>query len=134
MSKAMSSSDVIIRGNVVSCTGQQLGNGWRMARARHGFPCSAVPGAVFFEFTLHVSGNARVGWSRMDANVDANVGFCKFSYGYRDVDGSLFHESKGELTERSTFALSYRVSSVGLLVMLFPQKVGRMGYHGPREM
>jgi hypothetical protein len=91
----MSSSDIVVKGSVISVA-ERMGGGWRMARAAHGFPCAGVFEGVYFEFCRTTrDGSARCGWSRSDANVETNVGFDKFSFGIRDVDGSFFHESKG---------------------------------------
>ncbi len=36
----------------------------------------------------------QVGWATIDANCEANVGFDKHSFGYRDLDGSAVHDGR----------------------------------------
>jgi len=77
-----SSKALVINGSVVRSPVE----GWRMAQS--GF----TKESAFFEVKLvakEEGNHARVGWSvGRKANVEANVGFDEFSYGYRDLTGS----------------------------------------------
>lgn len=66
-----------------------------MARASWGAEPTAESSAYYFEVTkVNDLGNIRVGWSTAQGNVEGNVGFDQWSFGYRDVDGSYVHKSK----------------------------------------
>jgi len=61
-------------------------------------------GDCYFEVTVNDSipgskypeAHTRLGWSTEKGNVEAPVGFDKYSYSYRDVKGTKFHQSIGQ--------------------------------------
>eukprot|EP01026_Neomeris_dumetosa_P067491 TRINITY_DN6583_c0_g1_i3.p1 TRINITY_DN6583_c0_g1~~TRINITY_DN6583_c0_g1_i3.p1 ORF type:complete len:381 (-),score=58.62 TRINITY_DN6583_c0_g1_i3:332-1474(-) len=66
--------------------------GYRMARSTHG----SHVGTWFYEVLIeHLgeTGHCRVGWSTKKAELQAPVGYDKFGYSYRDVDGSKYHQA-----------------------------------------
>lgn len=66
--------------------------GYRMCRASFG----VKEGAWYFE--IHISphsGNTRLGWSTEKGDLQAPVGYDKYSYSYRDKEGTKFHQSRG---------------------------------------
>jgi len=66
--------------------------GYRMCRASFG----VKEGSWYFE--IHISphsGNTRLGWSTQKGDLQAPVGYDKFSYSYRDKEGTKFHQSRG---------------------------------------
>lgn len=77
--------------DLLECTGCE--GGYRMIRASHG----VHNGAYFWEAEVlpPLSDNAhiRIGWSTRQGDLQAPVGYDKFSYGYRDIDGSKVHDS-----------------------------------------
>lgn len=77
--------------------------GYRSIRATHG----VKEGHMYFEIKINkdnsdklgykdVKGHCRVGWSTIDEQLEAPVGFSKNSYSYGDVGGKRFHQSIGE--------------------------------------
>lgn len=69
----------------VTITGDR---GYRMARASVG----VSEGSWFFECKIKGQGHYRVGWATRQAELQAPVGFDKFSFGYGDLASKL-HES-----------------------------------------
>lgn len=66
--------------------------GYRMARAAIG----VREGTWFYEIEcLSHSGNVRLGWSTEKGDVQAPVGYDRYSYSYRDKEGTKFHVSRG---------------------------------------
>lgn len=55
----------------------------RAARVMRALMCVAVT-------KCGAAGNVRVGWSTAEGNLQGNVGFDRFSFGYRDVDGYAY--------------------------------------------
>ncbi len=49
---------------------------------------------MFFLSALAHLREPQVGWATAEGNYDANVGYDRFSFGYRDVDGSVVHNSR----------------------------------------
>lgn len=67
-------------------------NGYRAVRAAFG----VSSGSWFYEIEcLPHSGNIRLGWSTEKGDVQAPVGYDKYSYSYRDKEGTKFHVSQG---------------------------------------
>jgi hypothetical protein len=65
--------------------------GFRMARGSFG----ASEGSWFFELeVIPTTGNTRLGWSTEKGDIQAPVGYDKYSYSYRDIDGSVVHQSR----------------------------------------
>jgi hypothetical protein len=86
-------------------------NGKGYCMARSSFP--AVEGAWYFEVTVSIADTRdwshlmdktnrewpkpshwRIGWSAVKADVQTPPGADAFSYGWRDLDGSVFHDAK----------------------------------------
>eukprot|EP01102_Stenamoeba_stenopodia_P001678 TRINITY_DN11519_c0_g1_i1.p1 TRINITY_DN11519_c0_g1~~TRINITY_DN11519_c0_g1_i1.p1 ORF type:complete len:849 (+),score=175.81 TRINITY_DN11519_c0_g1_i1:211-2757(+) len=68
--------------------------GYRMARGSWG----ATFGAWYFELQINQEGaepHFRLGWSTEKGDLQAPVGFDRFSYSYRDIEGKKFHCSRG---------------------------------------
>eukprot|EP01112_Ceratiomyxa_fruticulosa_P002337 TRINITY_DN12464_c0_g1_i1.p1 TRINITY_DN12464_c0_g1~~TRINITY_DN12464_c0_g1_i1.p1 ORF type:complete len:418 (+),score=74.17 TRINITY_DN12464_c0_g1_i1:276-1529(+) len=68
--------------------------GYRMIRASH----CADEGEWYYEIeilNLGSTGHTRLGWSTQRSDKQGPVGSDKYSYGFRDIDGSIFHESRG---------------------------------------
>lgn len=64
-----------------------------MIRATHGIR----EGSWYFEiFIEQHDGHTRLGWSREQADLRVPVGFDNYSYSYRDVQGDVFHKSRGK--------------------------------------
>jgi Set1/Ash2 histone methyltransferase complex subunit ASH2 len=64
-----------------------------MARASLG----ASSGNWYFEIDiLPHSGNTRLGWCTEKGDLQAPVGLDKYSYSYRDKEGTKFHQSRGK--------------------------------------
>ncbi|KJE90180.1 ash2-like protein [Capsaspora owczarzaki ATCC 30864] len=81
-----------IEANRLTITGEK---GYSAARAAVGVD----KGCWYFEVNVLKpveEGHARLGWSQKYGNLQGPVGFDSFSYSYRDVDGSRFHESRGQ--------------------------------------
>jgi len=67
--------------------------GYRMARASHG----VSEGAWYYEVVIEPhTGNTRLGWSTAKGDIQAPVGYDKYSYSIRDKDGNVFHQSIGK--------------------------------------
>lgn len=75
--------------------------GYRMIRGTFG----VAEGDCYFEVTVEDSisigpkypeAHMRIGWSTDKGNVEAPAGFDKYSYSYRDVKGTKFHQSIGQ--------------------------------------
>ena len=76
--------------------------GYHMIRATH----SISVGSFYFEVTINKVDNVhpkasyaqphvRIGWSMSQGQLETPVGFDKYSFGYRDVNGDVLHMSKG---------------------------------------
>lgn len=78
--------------------------GYCMIRATHGLET----GSYYFEVAVnkidkatyqpkadYTQPHVRIGWSLSNGELEAPVGFDKYSYAYRDVSGQVFHQSKG---------------------------------------
>ena len=67
--------------------------GYRTARAAYGIRS----GATYCEVPLPAdfSGHVRVGFSTERGDPEAGVGYDEWQYGIRDLDGAVFHNSKG---------------------------------------
>lgn len=74
-----------------------------MTRSTHGIH----EGSMYFEITVNkstpikidgksTSPHVRVGWSLKEGDIQAPVGYDRYSYSYRDVNGAKFHESNGQ--------------------------------------
>ena len=83
---------LILSNDHLTCYGVE--GGYRMVRASHG----VHSGAYYMEVEILPSdgpnSHIRVGWSTRLAELQAPVGYDKYSYAYRDVNGSKVHESK----------------------------------------
>ncbi|XP_061406597.1 set1/Ash2 histone methyltransferase complex subunit ASH2-like isoform X1 [Lethenteron reissneri] len=68
--------------------------GYSMVRASHG----VRRGAWYFEATVDempTGSAARIGWSQSLGNLQAPLGYDKFSYSWRSKKGTRFHQSRG---------------------------------------
>jgi hypothetical protein len=69
--------------------------GYRMAQATHG----ANEGTWYYEITigepLQADGHVRLGWATEMAELQAPVGYDRYSYSYKDSTGQIFHQSRG---------------------------------------
>eukprot|EP00037_Helgoeca_nana_P031295 m.397329 g.397329 ORF g.397329 m.397329 type:complete len:625 (+) comp28368_c2_seq13:6710-8584(+) len=80
----------------MSVTGEK---GYCMSRATHG----VERGSWYYEVTiLQPESNddlpephCRIGWAQRYANLQGPVGLCRFSYSWRDLKGTKFHQAKG---------------------------------------
>jgi len=67
--------------------------GYRMCRASH----PVIDGSWYFEITINPhKGNVRLGWSTERGDSQAPTGYDKYSYSYRDKEGTFFHQSRGK--------------------------------------
>ncbi|EDV22602.1 uncharacterized protein TRIADDRAFT_58997 [Trichoplax adhaerens] len=70
--------------------------GYAVARATHG----VTEGAWYFEVTVDDLRNGeaavRLGWSQLFGNLQAPLGYDKFSYSWRNRKGTRFHQSRGK--------------------------------------
>ncbi|KAL9979830.1 hypothetical protein ACROYT_G017548 [Oculina patagonica] len=75
----------------LSVTGEK---GYCMLRATHG----VSKGNWYFEATLDLPSDTatRIGWSQLYGNLQAPLGYDKFSYSWRSKKGTRFHESRGK--------------------------------------
>lgn len=75
------------------CKGPPPPGGFRMVRATHG----ANHGSYFWETEILIPSSqpahVRIGWSTSKGELLGPVGYDKFSYSYRDVNGSKVHDS-----------------------------------------
>lgn len=83
---------LILSNDRLTCYGVE--GGYRMVRASHG----VHNGAYYMEIQVLPSdgpdAHIRVGWSTRLAELQAPVGYDKYSYAYRDINGSKVHQSK----------------------------------------
>lgn len=75
----------------LSVTGEK---GYCMLRATHG----VSKGNWYFEATVDIPPDTatRIGWSQLYGNLQAPLGYDKFSYSWRSKKGTKFHESRGK--------------------------------------
>lgn len=75
----------------LSVTGEK---GYCMLRATHG----VTKGRWYFEATVDLPAETatRIGWSQLYGNLQAPLGYDKFSYSWRSKKGTRFHESRGK--------------------------------------
>ncbi|KAJ7380308.1 Set1/Ash2 histone methyltransferase complex subunit ASH2 [Desmophyllum pertusum] len=75
----------------LSVTGEK---GYCMLRATHG----VTKGNWYFEATVDLPADtaSRIGWSQLYGNLQAPLGYDKFSYSWRSKKGTRFHESRGK--------------------------------------
>ncbi|XP_048581166.1 set1/Ash2 histone methyltransferase complex subunit ASH2 isoform X2 [Nematostella vectensis] len=69
--------------------------GYSMIRASHG----VNRGAWFYEVTIEdmpEDSATRIGWSQLYGNLQAPLGYDKFSYSWRSKKGTRFHQSRGK--------------------------------------
>jgi len=87
--------------------------GHRMVRASFG----AREGTWYYEIeVLPHQGNTRLGWSTEKGDFQAPVGYDKYSYSYRDKEGTKFHQSRG-----SPYGVAYGVGDIiGFYIRLPP--------------
>jgi hypothetical protein len=74
----------------LECTGCE--GGYRMARATHGVHAGSYFWEVQVLEPLGPDAHVRLGWSTRLGELQSFVGYDKYSYGYRDVDGSKCHQ------------------------------------------
>jgi len=83
---------LILEDDQMTCMGE-LG-GYRMVRGSHG----VHGGAYYWEVLIlepesdPENAHIRLGWSTRQGELNAPVGFDKWSYGYRDINGSKCHD------------------------------------------
>ncbi|XP_068702334.1 set1/Ash2 histone methyltransferase complex subunit ASH2-like isoform X1 [Montipora foliosa] len=75
----------------LSVTGEK---GYCMVRGSHG----VSKGKWYFEATVDLPPDTatRIGWSQLYGNLQAPLGYDKFSYSWRSKKGTRFHESRGK--------------------------------------
>jgi len=102
--------------------------GYRMARAS----CGVCGGSWYWEAKIETAPNIatqdqvhhvsqslpaphwRLGWATGDAHLQAPVGYDKYSYGYRDIEGRKIH-----MAYKSPYGIGYSVGDViGFLIIL----------------
>lgn len=81
---------IVLSQDQLTCTGEE--GGYRMVRATHG----VHSGPYFFEAEilqpLGENAHFRIGWSTRQGDLQAPVGYDKWSFGYRDICGSIVHD------------------------------------------
>eukprot|EP00210_Caulerpa_lentillifera_P000492 g475.t1 len=91
--------------------------GYRTAKATHG----VEDGCWYYEATvrhLGESGHCRIGWATKSAHLHAPVGYDKFGYSYRDLEGTKQHQSR-----REEYGDSYTQGDIiGCLIYIPEQK------------
>ncbi|XP_071808635.1 set1/Ash2 histone methyltransferase complex subunit ASH2-like [Asterias amurensis] len=100
--------------NRLSVTGEK---GYSMVRATHG----TNRGSWFFEITVEdmPEGTAtRIGWSQPLGNLQAPLGYDKFSYSWRSRKGTRFHQSIGK-----HYGEGYKTGDVLGLYIKLPSQV-----------
>lgn len=100
---------------VLSADGLTVSNagGYRTARAAFGL----AEGTSYFEVVVPSEGSVRLGWSLARGDVEAPVGYDKWSFAMRAADGYRFHDSRG----RSYGTPCVAGDVVGALVHLPPR-------------
>jgi len=89
LAKENSAPQVKIMGDKLSASNEK---GHRMVRSSFGIK----EGSWYYEIEiLPHQGNTRLGWSTEKGDIQAPVGYDKFSYSYRDKEGTKFHQSRG---------------------------------------
>jgi Set1/Ash2 histone methyltransferase complex subunit ASH2 len=58
-----------------------------------GLPSTLPPASSGAAVPLPLSAHTRVGWSTEKGDLEVPVGFDRYSYGYRDLNGTKFHQS-----------------------------------------
>lgn len=93
--------------------------GYCTARATHG----VAAGTWYYEVTIlepetptpsRPLGHTRIGWAQQYCNLQVPCGFDSYSYSWRDVQGTFFHNSKGMYAGRCEWQRSY---SMGLALI-----------------
>jgi hypothetical protein len=84
-------SQLELSNDQLTCMGQ---DGFRMIRATQG----VHSGSYYYEVEILApeseDAHVRVGWSTRQGELQSFVGYDKWSYGFRDIAGSLVHESR----------------------------------------
>ena len=85
-------TELILSDDLMNCKGVE--GGFRMARATHGvhrgeyyWECHILP-------SKDPNAHVRIGWSTEKGELQAPVGYDKFSFAYRDIEGSKVHNSQ----------------------------------------
>ena len=85
-------TELILSDDLMNCKGVE--GGFRMARATHGvhrgeyyWECQILP-------SKDPNAHVRIGWSTEKGELQAPVGYDKFSFAYRDIEGSKVHNSQ----------------------------------------
>lgn len=68
--------------------------GYRVIRATHGVHRGSYYWEVEILESSEENSHIRIGWSTRNGELQAPVGFDRYSYGYRDIDGSKVHNSQ----------------------------------------
>ncbi len=93
-SVALSSRDkaaqIVVSKDQMTCYGE---GGYRMIRGTHGVHSGAYFWEAEIKETLDTNAHVRIGWSTRQGELQAPVGFDKYSFGYRDIGGSKVHNS-----------------------------------------
>ncbi len=93
-SVALSSRDkaaqIVVSKDQMTCYGD---GGYRMIRGTHGVHSGAYFWEAEIKETPDANSHVRIGWSTRQGELQAPVGFDKYSYGYRDIGGSKIHNS-----------------------------------------
>ncbi|KAK3264279.1 hypothetical protein CYMTET_26971, partial [Cymbomonas tetramitiformis] len=89
--------------------------GYRMIRATR----AVTQGAWFYEAKIDFlgsSGHVRIGWSTAQGELNAPVGFDRWSYGYHDIQGAKVHRA-----ERTSYGEPFKEGDViGIYIYLPP--------------
>jgi len=110
-------------------TSAQNDKGYRMVRASHG----VMRGVWYYEAYVISpldlpNAHTRLGWSTEKGDLQAPVGYDQHSYAYRDIEGTIFHQSVG-----NKYGEPYGVGDViGFLISL-PSKGSEEPIVVPRE-
>ena len=64
--------------------------GYRMARATHGVHLGAYYWECMISSTSDPGSHVRLGWSIRQGDLQAPVGYDRFSFGYRDISGNYY--------------------------------------------
>eukprot|EP01080_Neovahlkampfia_damariscottae_P003596 gene3596-6331_t len=113
--KKSSLIEILDNSNNLTCEIQKYGHS--SIKATHG----VTDGSWYFEVKIETpnyeEGHTRIGWSRFQSELNAPVGYDKYSYSYRDVKGDVFHKSIGK-----SYGASFGVGDVIGCYLYIPRK------------
>lgn len=93
LSKLDKAPQLKLSSDLLECEGAH--GGYRMIRATNG----VASGSYYFEVEIldpinNENAHTRIGWSSRQGDLQGPVGYDKYSYGYRDIEGSCVHDSE----------------------------------------